>query len=274
MKMTICHFAFDAFVYTIIFHYNQLLSAIILSEKTKKLQEIFGGKCLALYILGDPHLSTAVQKPMDVFGGVWENYTDKLVSNWKNTVSDGDTVVLAGDISWGMNLKETLSDFKLIDSLPGKKILLKGNHDYWWETVTKMKRFLNENGVTTVDFLYNNSFTADGISVCGTRGWTIETGTVGDDDKRIILREAGRLERSLASAPSGTEKIAVFHYPPVFENYTARPFLDIMKKYGVKRCYYGHLHSASVKKAETGELFGINFYLVSADAIDFLPLNI
>ena len=229
---------------------------------------------MALYILGDPHLSVTAKKPMDVFGGVWENYTEKLVSNWKNIVSDGDTVILAGDISWGMSLNEAVADLKLIDSLPGKKILLKGNHDYWWDTVTKMKRFLKENGVTTVDFLFNNSFTVNGVSVCGTRGWTIETGTIGDDDKKIILREAGRLERSLASAPPDTEKIAVFHYPPVFEGYTAEQFLEIMQKYGVKRCYYGHLHSASVKKAAKGEHFGINFYLVSADAIDFLPLNI
>lgn len=229
---------------------------------------------MALYILGDPHLSGTAKKPMDVFGGVWENYTEKFVRNWKNTVTDNDTVILAGDISWAMSLPEALSDFLLIDSLPGKKILLKGNHDYWWDTVTKMKRFLKENGITTIDFLFNNSFTVDGVTVCGTRGWTIETGNVSEEDKKIILRENARLVRSLESAPEGTEKIAVFHYPPVFEDYKAELFIETMQKYGVKRCYYGHLHSASVKKAEKGEIFNINFYLVSADAIDFLPLNI
>ena len=229
---------------------------------------------MSIFIIGDPHLSEGVSKPMDVFGGVWENYTEKLTENWKKTIKNEDTVILAGDISWGMTLNEALADFKLIDSLPGKKILLNGNHDYWWETVRKMKRFLAENDISTIDFLYNNSFTVDGISICGTRGWTVETENTGEKDKKIIVREAGRLERSLLSAPDNTEKIAVFHYPPVFEDYTASEILDVMQKYGVKRCFYGHLHSASVKKAKKGDIFGIKFYLVSADSIDFLPINI
>jgi predicted phosphohydrolase len=238
------------------------------------LLEIFGGTILAVYILGDPHLSESVHKPMDVFGGVWENYTEKLVENWKKTISESDTVVLAGDISWGMNLKEALADFKLLESLPGKKLLLKGNHDYWWDTVSKMKRFLAENDLVTFDFIYNNSFCVDGVSICGTRGWTVETENTTEKDKKIILREAGRLERSLQSAPSTMEKIVVLHYPPIFEDYFAREILEVMQKFDVKRCFYGHLHSASVKKAKKGEFFGINFYLVSADSIDFLPINI
>ncbi|MBQ8605179.1 MAG: metallophosphoesterase [Clostridia bacterium] len=229
---------------------------------------------MSVFIIGDPHLSQSVEKPMDIFGGVWENYTEKLTENWKKVVSENDTVILAGDISWGMNLREALADFKLLDSLPGKKLLLKGNHDYWWETVSKMKRFLEENDIKTIDFIYNNSFTVDGISICGTRGWTVETENTTEKDKKIILREAGRLERSLASAPTDTEKIAVLHYPPIFEDYAACEILEVMQKYGVKRCFYGHLHSASVKKAKKGEIFGIKFYLVSADSIDFLPISI
>ena len=229
---------------------------------------------MSLYIIGDPHLSESVNKPMDVFGPRWENYTQRLKDNWINTVTDADTVILAGDISWGMSLSEALADIKLIDNLPGKKLILKGNHDYWWDTVTKMKRFFDENGVTTVDFIYNNSFTVDGISVCGTRGWTPETVSCTENDKKIIAREAGRLERSLQSAPDATERIAVFHYPPVYEDYAAEPFIELMQKYGVKRCFYGHLHGPSVKNAVVGENFGINFCLVSADSIDFLPLCI
>ncbi len=229
---------------------------------------------MALFIIGDTHLSEGVDKPMDVFGGNWENYTQKLCDNWKKTVGENDTVIIAGDVSWGMSLKEALDDFKLIDSLPGKKLIVKGNHDYWWDTVTKMKKFFDGNGITTIDFIYNNAISVDGISVCGTRGWMLESMSARDEDKKIIAREAGRLRRSLECADPSDERIVVMHYPPVYDSNTAQEFIDIMHEFGVKRCYYGHLHSASVKKADVGEIFGINFCLVSADAIDFLPINI
>ena len=229
---------------------------------------------MSIFVIGDPHLSEGVSKPMDVFGGVWENYTSKLVENWKKTIKENDTVVIAGDISWGMNLNEALADFKLIESLPGKKLLVKGNHDYWWDTVSKMKKFFCLNNITSIDFVYNNSFVVDGFAICGTRGWTVETENTTLNDRKIILREAGRLERSLASAPDDVEKLVFLHYPPIFEQYQAQEILDVMQKYDVKRCFYGHLHSCSVKKAKKGEYFGIKFYLVSADSIDFLPINI
>jgi len=229
---------------------------------------------VALFVIGDTHLSEGVDKPMDVFGGNWENYTQKLCDNWKKTVGEKDTVIIAGDVSWGMSLDEALADFKLIDSLPGKKLIVKGNHDYWWDTVTKMKRFFNENGITTVDFIFNSAVSVDGISVCGTRGWMLESMSAKQEDKVIIAREAGRLRRSLECADPENERIVVMHYPPVFDSNTAQEFIDIMQEFGVKRCYYGHLHSASIRKADVGEHFGINFYLVSADAIDFSPINI
>lgn len=232
-----------------------------------------GGKLLSLFVIGDTHLSQSVDKPMDVFGGRWENYTKKLCENWKNTITDNDTVVIAGDVSWGMTLTQALDDFLLLDSLPGKKILLKGNHDYWWDTVTKMKKFLAQHNITTIDFLYNNSFFCEGINICGTRGWMIESDQCSANDKKIIARECQRLERSLNRAKDG-EKIVVLHYPPVYNGIAATPFLDILKTHGVNRCYYGHLHGGSIKNADTGEHFGINFHLVSADAIDFLPINI
>lgn len=226
---------------------------------------------MALYVIGDLHLSEKVSKPMDVFGGAWQDYTQKIIKNWYDTVKDTDTVVIAGDISWGISLDEALYDFKLIDSFPGKKILLKGNHDYWWETVTKMKKYFDKNGITTIDFLYNNSFEIDNKSVCGTRGWSPEEG---DTDRKMIAREAGRLDRSLSCAKDGTEKIAVFHYPPIYDGGVIEPFIDVMQKHGVKRCFFGHLHGPSIARAVTGENFGINFQLVSADSLDFLPLYI
>lgn len=229
---------------------------------------------MAIYIIGDLHLSQSVDKPMDVFGERWHNYTSRIIENWQSVVKPLDTVILAGDISWGMSLSESLEDFRLIDSLNGTKIIVKGNHDYWWDTVTKMTNFLESNGIHSIRFLYNNSYTAEGISICGTRGWTPETPDSKDSDRKIIARESGRLERSLQSANDGTERVCVFHYPPLYDNFVAGPFIDIMQKYGVKKCFYGHLHAASIKNAKKGEFFGINFYLVSADSIDFLPLKI
>ncbi len=229
---------------------------------------------MSLFVIGDLHLSENADKPMDVFGGAWTDYTKKLVSNWNNIVKPQDTVVLAGDISWAMSLHQALDDFKLIDSLFGKKIILKGNHDYWWDTVTKMKKFLLSNSINSIDFLYNNSFVVNNVAICGTRGWTPETQSCSENDKKIIVREAGRLERSLKSTPDGLERVAFFHYPPVYDDYAAMPFIELMQKYDVKNCYYGHLHGPSIKKAVTGENFGINFCLVSADSIDFLPLSI
>ncbi len=229
---------------------------------------------MAIYIIGDIHLSQGVDKPMDIFGGRWENYTQKLCENWRKTVSQNDTVIIAGDVSWGMSLSEALADFKLIDSLPGKKLIVKGNHDYWWDTVSKMRRFLSENEITSIDFIYNNSFEVDGISICGTRGWMLESISCSENDKKIITREAGRLMRSLESSDENTERVVVLHYPPVYDGNCAKEFIDVMKNYGVKRCYYGHLHGGSIQNADTGEHFGVNFYLVSADAIDFLPINI
>lgn len=228
---------------------------------------------MSIFIIGDTHLSQSVDKPMDIFGGRWQNYTDKLCQNWKNTITDTDTVIIAGDVSWGMSLNEALDDFLLLDSLPGKKLLLKGNHDYWWDTVSKMRRFLKENNINSIDFIYNNSFLCEGVNICGSRGWMLETDSCTQNDKKIIARECGRLERSLASAGDG-EKIAVMHYPPVYNGFIAEPFIEVLKKYGVKRCFYGHLHSGSIKNADQGTIFDINFTLVSADAIDFLPINI
>ncbi len=226
---------------------------------------------MSIFIIGDTHLSGTADKPMDVFGGKWENYTEKLKTNWEASVGDEDTVVLAGDISWAMSLEDAKSDFEFLDSLPGRKVIVKGNHDYWWGTVGKMNAFLKENGIKSIEFIYNSSVTIGDMAICGTRGWG-ERQT--EKDEKIIARESGRLERSLMSAPENAEKIAVMHYPPVFENGYIAEFVRIMQKYGVKRCYYGHLHANSIPKAVQGMYQGIEFFLVSADSIDFLPVTI
>ncbi len=228
---------------------------------------------MSVFVIGDTHLSQSVDKPMDIFGGRWENYTKKLCDNWQNTVRNTDTVVIAGDVSWAMSLADALADFKLIDSLPGKKLLLKGNHDYWWDTVSKMKKFLNENGITSIDFLFNNSFNCDGLWLCGTRGWMLESSSATAHDKKIIARECSRLDRSLGSAGEG-ERVAFLHYPPIYDEVVAPEFIEVLQKHGVNRCFYGHLHGISIKNAAEGTHFGINFKLVSADAIDFLPISI
>lgn len=226
---------------------------------------------MSVFAIGDTHLSGAVNKPMDVFGGAWDNYTEKLKCNWERTVSDTDTVVIAGDVSWAMSMREALCDFELLAGLPGRKVIVKGNHDYWWDTVSKMTRILNEHGIFGFEFIYNSCALTENYALCATRGWCERKN---EQDDKIIEREAGRLERSLMCAPIGLEKVVFMHYPPVFEGGCIEEFVAVMQKYGVKRCFYGHLHAASIKNAVRGTHFGIEFFLVSADAIDFLPLKI
>ena len=228
---------------------------------------------MALWIIGDLHLSFTVNKPMDIFHDGWKDHFEKIRQNWIDRVGENDVVILAGDTSWGMTLEQALADFKFIDKLSGKKIIIKGNHDYWWQTVTKMKKFLAQNNITTIDFIYNNCFIYNNVAICGTRGWMIGQDK-NLDQQKILLREAGRLERSLKSAPEDIEKIAVLHYPVILKDCQSNLLVDVLKKYQVKRCFYGHLHGKSINYAFCGEKFGINFKLVSADSIDFCVLNI
>lgn len=218
-----------------------------------------------LYTISDLHLSTNSDKPMDIFSG-WENHAEKIKTNWLNIVKDDDIVVIPGDISWAMNLEEALSDFKFIDVLPGKKIIGKGNHDYWWTSVSKMKKFLSENDINSIDFLFNNSFTYENISICGTRGWMMEENE--PHDELLVKREEGRLIRSLEDAKT-EEKIVFLHYPPIWGDNVFGKFVDIMLKHNVKKCYYGHIHGPSIAFAPNGNFYGIDFKIVSADAIKF-----
>jgi len=229
---------------------------------------------MALFTIGDLHLSLAVEKPMDIFGGAWQNYTEKIEKNWKETVKDEDTVVILGDISWGISLEECKEDFLFIDRLPGKKYIIKGNHDYYWTTVTKMNAFLDAIGASTMCFIFNSAVTyregEKAVSLCGTRGWFYEEH--GDD--KIYKRELGRLETSLKCAESGLTKLVFMHYPP-FEAGGPSRITSLLEQYGVKAVYYGHLHGRYLRgvRGQTS-MHCIHYELASADYLNFKPLKI
>jgi predicted phosphohydrolase len=231
-----------------------------------------GGQ-MSIFVLGDPHLSLGSQKPMDVFEG-WGNYTERIKSQWRDTVTEGDTVVLAGDISWAMSLDEARADFAFLEALPGSKIILKGNHDYWWATMKKMNDWLEGCGFSSMRFLFNNSYIAEGFGICGTRSWSNCDGE--PDDERVFAREIGRLRASIASLDlAACSDAAVFlHYPPVHRSGAVEEIVDIIRASGIKKCYYGHLHGASVERAYNGEYRGVHFKLVSADYLKFAPYKI
>jgi predicted phosphohydrolase len=224
---------------------------------------------MSVFVIADTHLSFSSSKPMDIFGG-WQNYVERLEENWRRLVSPCDTVIIPGDISWGMRLEDALPDFKFLNSLPGKKILLKGNHDYWWTTYKKMCDFFAANGLDTMSLLFNNAFEADGKIICGTRGWLFEDGE--PFDKKIIEREAGRLRLSLqAACKLNGEMVVCLHYPPIYGDDICPEILDVLVEFNIKRVYYGHLHSFSHKKAFQGNWNGIEMRLISADYLDFCP---
>lgn len=228
---------------------------------------------MSVYTIGDLHLSFGVKKPMDIFQG-WDNYVERLTENWNRVVSDGDTVVVPGDISWAMDLSETAKDFEYIDRvLNGEKILLKGNHDYWWTTAAKMNRFLEENGFSRIRILNNNAFLADGISIVGTRGWINDDGE--PCDLKVLNREAGRLRASAAEGKKLGGELTVFlHYPPIFNGERNEYVLSVIREYGIRRCFYGHIHGAAHRLAFQGEADGTEFCMVSADYLGFMPIRV
>lgn len=223
---------------------------------------------MALYAIGDTHLSLSSGKPMDVFGGGWTGYVDKLKEGFSQ-IRPEDTVVLCGDLSWAMGLEEAREDFAFLNALPGKKLLMKGNHDYWWNTAAKMERFFQENGFTTFHLLHNNCHFYGDIALCGTRGWFYEEDREGHGTK-IFNRELIRLEASL-KAGGEKEKFCFLHYPPLYQGYRCQEIIDLMEPYGVTRCYYGHLHGGSHRLAASGKHGGIEYHLVSADYLGFRP---
>ena len=227
---------------------------------------------MALYTIGDLHLSLAANKSMEVFGGSWERYTERLEENFSRLRPE-DVTVLCGDLSWGLSLEESLPDFQLIDRFPGKKLLLKGNHDYWWNTVSKMKQFFDQHGISSIDILHNNCFFYGDYALCGTRGWFFEEDFAGSPDEKVLRREAGRLEASLRQA-QGREILCFLHYPPLYQGYTCPELLQLLQRYPVRRCYYGHLHGPSHRLAREGLYDGVEYHLVSADYLQFQPMKI
>ena len=222
---------------------------------------------MSLFAIADTHLSFGTDKPMDSFPG-WNDYVDRIEKNWNKIVTDDDTVVIAGDISWAMNFDELKADFDFIERLNGKKIILKGNHDYWWNTSKKMNDFIESQRYKTISILFNNSYDVDGVSVCGSRGWLFDVDD--EHDEKVLNREVGRLRLSLESAVN--EEIIVFlHYPPVTTDTKCDEILNLLKEYGIKKCYYGHLHGIAAKKAIDDVVDGIEFRLISCDRLGFVP---
>jgi len=223
-----------------------------------------------IYALSDLHLSFGTDKPMNVFGRNWDNYEEKMRANWNKLVKDDDYVLVCGDISWATYIEEAKLDFEYIASLNGTKIISKGNHDYWWTTAAKQKKFLEENKIDKIMFLHNNSYVLpDGTAVCGSRGWFSEDMHKAAEDEKIYDRELIRLELSLKSVPKDAKKIiAMLHYPPDVR------FMQMLSQYGVSECVYGHLHAQSHRYAVYGTLDGVRYNLTSCDYLGFKPLKI
>ena len=229
---------------------------------------------MSVYVIADLHLSLGEKKPMDIFRG-WQNYVERLTENWNSTVFDDDTVVIPGDISWAMRIEDTETDFRFInDKLNGNKILLKGNHDYWWATLGKMDKFLADKGFDRIKILNNNAYLAENICVVGTRGW-INDGTE-EADAKVLAREEGRLRMSASEGLKlGGEMIAFIHYPPLYNGEKNEYILRVIKEFGIKRCYYGHIHGRTGHdRAFTGEYEGTYYRMISADWLGFMPEKI
>ncbi|MBR2579309.1 MAG: metallophosphoesterase [Clostridia bacterium] len=228
---------------------------------------------MSIFCIADLHLSLSVSKPMDIFKG-WENYVEKLEKNWKNTVSNDDTVVIAGDISWAINLKDAYEDFRFLNGLPGKKIVLRGNHDYWWSTATKVRSFFAESKFDTLSVLFNSAVECEGKWLCGARGWINNSNE--DQNIKILNREIHRFEMSVnETRPDGKEIVAFMHYPPIYNGIECEEIINIMIERNIKKCYYGHIHGIdAAKRAVIGDYKGIDFHLVSCDYAGFCPVPV
>ena len=231
---------------------------------------------MALFALSDTHLSMSVDKPMNIFGSRWSDHAQKIELAWNSMVKSDDTVIVGGDVSWGIDLEEAKEDLLFISRLSGKKIFIKGNHDLWWNSLTKIQNTFNELGIESIELLQNNYFKRDGFLICGTRGWYNDPSNAPKDTsfKKLITRESMRLEMSIKSSLEDTgERIVFFHFPPVFQDFVCREIIDVLHKYEVKRCFYGHIHGLyKIPGQFTFE--GIEFTLVSADYLNFVPFLI
>lgn len=237
---------------------------------------------MSVFVISDLHLSTNTDKSMEVFGERWQNYTSRLKNNWNNTIEYDDTVIIPGDISWGLSLDEALPDLKFLDSLKGRKIIGKGNHDFWWTTLTKLNSTFKTNGIGTLDILYNNAFDVEGTVIAGTRGWYNDLNcqeTVNKPDyQKLVNREAVRLRLSLDAAvklrkDSSKPIVVFFHFPPVWGGFVCRELIDVLHEYGICTCYFGHIHgNYSMERKIIFE--NVTFELISSDFLDFYPIPV
>ncbi len=224
---------------------------------------------MALYAIGDLHLSLGAPKPMDVFGGNWVGYMDSLRAGL-SCITENDTTVLLGDLSWALDIESAAPDFAFINAIPGRKIILKGNHDYWWSTAAKFNKFCDANGFSNQFILNNNHYEYDNWAICGTRGWFFDLARSSEHDEKVFKRELIRLETSLKAAGE-KPKMVFLHYPPLYKGYECKEILELLEKYAVRRCFYGHLHGPSHKMALEGLWNGVEYRLVSADYLNFKP---
>ena len=236
---------------------------------------------MSVFVIADLHLDTVTnQKSMEIFGNKWQGYLEKIKNNWIRVVSENDTVIIPGDISWALATEDSIADLKWIDSLPGKKIIMKGNHDFWWSTVSKLKRFFVENNITTIDILYNNAIEVENFIAAGSRGWFVDKSvqpskSVNADFEKIINREIIRLKLSLECAKemqqsTNKEIIVFFHFPPVWRDFECKEILELLKQYNISRCYFGHIHGCYTQ-SDVFNWDNIEFRMISADFIDFIP---
>ncbi|HCC01356.1 MAG TPA: serine/threonine protein phosphatase [Ruminococcaceae bacterium] len=227
---------------------------------------------MSLFAIADLHLSLGTNKPMDVFEG-WENYVTRLENNWRAAVGSEDTVVIAGDISWAMKLDEAVLDFRFIDSLPGHKLIIKGNHDYWWSTKKKIENFFVKNGFSSIEIIHNSAAKVGDAAVCGTRGWLYDAES--PEDKKIVSREVGRLNASIDAAQKmGKKPIVFLHYPPVYDGMECSEIMDTIVKRGISDCYFGHIHGPAASRAPSGKYRGVNMHLISCDHVGFTPVKV
>lgn len=227
---------------------------------------------MSVYAIGDTHLSFSVDKPMDIFKG-WDDYAQRIENNWQHLISNEDTVIINGDISWAMGLEQAEKDLEFLNKLNGIKIISKGNHDYWWNTITKMEKFCKEKGFDSIKFLHNNAYKAGEIAIAGTRGWFFDAEK--DNVDKVMARECARLQRSIDEAKKlGGEVVVFLHYPPVSTAKVCEPIMNVLKENNIERCYYGHLHGGAINGAINEVYDGIKFQLVSADYLNFCPLFI
>ncbi|MGN1298712.1 MAG: metallophosphoesterase [Candidatus Scatovivens sp.] len=230
---------------------------------------------MSIYVIADLHLYFSINKPMNIFGNNWDNHAEKIKKNWIEKVKPEDTVLIPGDFSWATYLEETYKDFEYLNELPGKKILLKGNHDYWWTTLNKMNNYIKQCGFKNINFLYNNSYLIENNIIAGTRGWV---GTLSNENLKILKRENERLKLSIKDGIKrfGEDKkiIVMMHYPPFMKENCEVDFIKTMKDFNVSSCFYGHLHADSHKEAIEGEIKNIYFKLVSSDYMNFDLLKV